>query len=154
LEDRQNRGEFSVLPKKEALKLTREIQRLNRRLGGIKEMTALPGAVFIVDSSKERTAIAEAKRVRIPIVGVVDTNSNPDELDYPIPANDDAVRAIKLICAGIAEAAIAGKAARGAAEESAALEREGEIPESLTFVPEGEADANIGSDGEGAEGAD
>jgi small subunit ribosomal protein S2 len=154
LEDRQNRGEFNVLPKKEALKLTREIQRLNRRLGGIKEMTALPGAVFIVDSSKERTAIAEAKRVRIPIVGVVDTNSNPDELDYPIPANDDAVRAIKLICAGVAEAAIAGKAARGAAEESAALEREGEIPESLTFVPEGEGDADIGSDGEGAEGAD
>ena len=117
-------------------------------------MTSLPGAMFVVDSSKERIAIAEGRRAGVPIVAVVDTNCNPEEVDYPIPANDDAVRAIKLICGGMAEAVVEGKAAQGAAEEAELLEREG-IPESLTFVPEEEEeDADFSSNGEGAEGAD
>lgn len=110
LEDQRAKGEFSRLPKKEALGLEEEIARMNKQLGGIKEMTHLPSALFIVDTVKESIAIAEAKRVGIPIVAVVDTNSNPDEIDHIIPANDDAIRAIKLICHRVAEAVLAGKA--------------------------------------------
>ena len=108
-EDQQSRGEFARLPKKEALKLEEEISRLNRQLGGIKEMTSLPTALFIVDPTKERIALAEAKRVGIPVVAMVDTNCNPDEIDYPIPANDDAIRTIRLVCSKIADAVIEGK---------------------------------------------
>ncbi len=104
LEDRQARGGFNRLPKKEALKLEEEIARLNRQMGGIKEMTGLPAALFIIDPTKERIALAEAKRVGIPVVAITDTNCNPDEIDYPIPANDDAIRAIKLLCGKIADA--------------------------------------------------
>ncbi|UCH43303.1 MAG: 30S ribosomal protein S2 [Dehalococcoidales bacterium] len=110
LEDQQSRGEFSRLPKKEVLKLEEKIVRLNRQMGGIKEMTSLPGALFIIDPTQERIALAEAKRAKIPVVAVADTNCNPDELDYPIPANDDAIRAIKLVCSKIADAIIEGKA--------------------------------------------
>jgi small subunit ribosomal protein S2 len=110
LEDQKAKGEFARLPKKEAMDIDEEIARMNRQLGGIKEMTRLPDALFIIDTVKESIAIAEAKRVGIPIVAVVDTNSNPDEIDYPVPANDDAIRAIKLICHRIAEAVLAGKA--------------------------------------------
>ena len=109
LEDQQARGEFNRLPKKEALKLEEEILRLNRQMGGFKEMITLPAALFIVDPVKERIALAEAKRVGIPVVAIVDTNCNPDDIDYPIPANDDAIRAIKLICGKIADAVIEGK---------------------------------------------
>ena len=109
LEDQQTRGEFSRLPKKEALKLEEEILRLNRQMGGFKEMISLPGALFIVDPVKERIALAEAKRVGIPVLAIVDTNCNPDDIDYPIPANDDAIRAVKLICGKIADAVIEGK---------------------------------------------
>ncbi len=109
LEDRQAKGDFSRLPKKEALKLEDEILRLNRQMGGIKEMTSLPSALFIVDPAKERIAIAEAKRVGIPVVAMVDTNCNPDEIDYPIPANDDAIKTIKLICSKITDSVIEGK---------------------------------------------
>jgi len=109
LEDQRTRGEFTRLPKKEALKLEEEIERLNRLLGGFKEMTSLPGAIFIVDPTKERITLAEANRVGVPVVAMVDTNCNPDDIDYPIPANDDAVRAIKLICNKIADAVIEGK---------------------------------------------
>ncbi|GAG85484.1 unnamed protein product, partial [marine sediment metagenome] len=84
LEDQQARGDFNRLPKKEALKLGDEISRLNRLMGGFKEMTSLPGALFIVDPTKERIALAEAKRVRVPVVAIVDTNCNPDDIDYPI----------------------------------------------------------------------
>ena len=111
-EDRKEKGEFDFLNKKEALKLDEEIQRLNHMLGGIKEMTRLPGAIFIVDSTKERIAVAEALRLHIPIVAIADTNSDPDEIDYPIPANDDAIRAVKLLCSKIADAALEGLAAR------------------------------------------
>ena len=112
LEDQQSRGEFNRLPKKEALKLEEEITRLNRQMGGFKEMTNLPAALFVVDTVKENIALAEAKRVGIPVVGIADTNSNPDEIDYPIPANDDAIRAVKLICSKIADAVLEGKASR------------------------------------------
>ena len=109
LEDQMARGELSHLPKKELLKLEEEIAKLNRQMGGIKEMTALPSAVFIIDPIKEKIALAEAKRTGIPVVSIIDTNCNPDEVDYPVPANDDAIRAIRLICSSIAEAVIEGK---------------------------------------------
>ncbi|MFC1950247.1 30S ribosomal protein S2 [Chloroflexota bacterium] len=106
LEDQQTRGEFNRLPKKEALKLGKEIVRLNRQVGGFKEMTSLPAALFIVDPVKETIALAEAKRVGIPVTAIVDTNCNPDGIDYPIPANDDAIKAIKLMCGKIADSVI------------------------------------------------
>ncbi len=109
LEDQQTRGEFNRLPKKEALKLAKEISRLNQQMGGFKVMTSLPNALFIVDPTKERIALAEAKRVGIPVVAIVDTNCNPDDIDYPIPSNDDAIKAIKLVCSKIAEAVIEAK---------------------------------------------
>jgi small subunit ribosomal protein S2 len=109
LEDMKAKGEFSRLPKKEASKLDEEIVRLNRQLGGIKEMTRLPSALFIVDPTKDNIALMEAKRMDIPIVAICDTNCNPDNLDVIIPANDDAIRAVKLICARLADAAIDGK---------------------------------------------
>ena len=109
LEDQKAKGEFSRLPKKETKKLEEEIIRLNKQMGGIKEMTSLPSALFVIDITKEKNAIAEAKRVGIPVVAVVDTNANPDEVDYPIPANDDAIRAIKLMCSKIADAVIEGR---------------------------------------------
>ncbi len=110
LEDQKAKGEFNRLPKKEASKLEEEILRLNRRLGGIKEMTRLPTALFIVDPTKEKIALAEAKRVGIPVVAIVDTNCNPDEIDHIIPSNDDAIRAIKLVVGKIADAVLEGKA--------------------------------------------
>jgi small subunit ribosomal protein S2 len=109
LEDQQAKGEMARLPKKEALKLTEEIEEMNLQLGGIKEMTTLPDALFIVDPSKERIAIAEAQRVGIPIIAMVDTNCNPDEIDAPIPSNDDAIRAIKLVTSKIANAILEAK---------------------------------------------
>jgi small subunit ribosomal protein S2 len=109
LEDQQAKGEMARLPKKEALKLTEEIEQMNLQLGGIKEMTTLPDALFIVDPSKERIAIAEAQRVGIPIIAMVDTNCNPDEIDAPIPSNDDAIRAIKLVTSKIANAILEAK---------------------------------------------
>jgi len=112
LEDRKAKGEFNRLPKKEALKLDEEITRLNHQMGGIKEMTSLPAAIFVIDTTKEKIALAEARRVGIPIVAVVDTNSDPEEIDYPIPANDDAIRAIRLMCSKIANAVIDGKASQ------------------------------------------
>jgi len=109
LEDQQARGDFNRLPKKEALKLGEEILRLNRQVGGFKEMTSLPAALFIVDITKENIALAEAKRVGIPVVAVIDTNCNPVDIDYPIPANDDAIKAIKLMCNKIADSVIESK---------------------------------------------
>jgi small subunit ribosomal protein S2 len=110
IEDQMARGEIGRLTKKEVLKIGEKIERLNIQMGGFKEMTSLPGAIFIVDPTKERIALAEAKRMGIPVVGIVDTNCNPDEIDHPIPANDDAIRAVKLICTKIADAVLEGKA--------------------------------------------
>ena len=109
LEDQQARGDFNRLPKKEALKIREEILRLNRQMGGFKEMTSLPAALFIVDPTKERIALDEARWVGVPVVAIVDTNCNPDDIDYPIPANDDAIKAVKLICSKIADSVIEGR---------------------------------------------
>lgn len=109
LEDQQARGEFNRLPRKEVLKLEEEIARLNHQMSGFKEMTSLPSALFIVDIVKENIALAEAKRMGIPVVAISDTDCNPDVIDYPIPGNDDAIRAIKLLCSKIADAIIEAK---------------------------------------------
>ncbi|MFC1937249.1 30S ribosomal protein S2 [Chloroflexota bacterium] len=126
LEDQQQRGEFSRLPKKEAMKLEKQIVRLNKQLGGFKEMTSLPGALFIVDPTKERIALVEAKRMGIPVVAIVDTNCNPDEVDHPIPANDDAIRAIRLVTSRIADAVLEGKTGGMAVTPSEVVSEESE----------------------------
>jgi small subunit ribosomal protein S2 len=109
LEDQQAKGGFKRLPKKETIKLEEAISRLNQQMAGFKEMTSPPSVILIVDPTKERIAITEARRVGIPVVAMVDTNCNPDDIDYPVPANDDAIRTIKLICAKLADAIIEGK---------------------------------------------
>ncbi|HEY7466547.1 MAG TPA: 30S ribosomal protein S2 [Dehalococcoidia bacterium] len=108
LEDALARGEFGRMSKKDVLKIEEEIERLNRHFGGIKEMTKLPAALYIVDPSMEYIAIAEANRVGIPVVAMTDTNCNPDLIDYPIPSNDDAIRAVRLVTMRIADACIEG----------------------------------------------
>lgn len=102
-------GTFNLLPKKEVVKLNLEIEKLEKYLGGIKEIKKLPGALFIVDPRKERNAVAEARKLHIPIVAIVDTNCDPDEIDYVIPGNDDAIRAVKLIAGIMANAILEGK---------------------------------------------
>ncbi|AXI09107.1 30S ribosomal protein S2 [Oceanobacillus sp. 143] len=104
IERMEEDGTFEVLPKKEVVNLLKEKDRLVKFLGGIKEMTKLPDALFIVDPRKERIAIAEAHKLNIPIIGIVDTNCDPDEIDYVIPANDDAIRAVKLLTSKMADA--------------------------------------------------
>ena len=101
-------GTFDLLPKKEVIKLNGEREKLEKYLGGIKDMDQLPGALFIVDPRKERIAIAEAKKLGIPVVAIVDTNCDPEEVDYPIPGNDDAIRAVKLIASTISNAIVEG----------------------------------------------
>ncbi|MBL76083.1 MAG: 30S ribosomal protein S2 [Chloroflexi bacterium] len=108
LEAQRDRGEFSRLPKKEALKLEASIEKLNRYLGGIKEMTELPGAMFIVDVGREDIAVAEANKAGVPIIALVDTDCSPTKIDWPIPGNDDAIRSVRLICHYIAQAAMEG----------------------------------------------
>ena len=109
LETMEQDGTFDVLPKKEVIILKKEMEKLEKNLGGIKEMDKLPGVIFLVDPKKERIAILEAKKLGIPVVGIVDTNCNPEDLDYPIPGNDDAIRAVKLIADVMANAVIEGK---------------------------------------------
>ncbi len=115
-------GTFAMLPKKEVIKHQAEIEKLEKYLGGVKEMKKLPAALFIVDPRKERNAIAEARKLNIPIVAIVDTNCDPDEIDYVIPGNDDAIRAIRLIAAAMANAAIEGRQGEDAAAEVAPAE--------------------------------
>ena len=102
-------GTFDMLPKKEVMKHLGEIEKLEKYLGGVKDMKTLPGALFIVDTRKERNAIAEAHKLGIPVVAIADTNCDPDEIDYVIPGNDDAIRAIKLISSIMANAVLEGK---------------------------------------------
>ena len=109
LEAMEEDGTFEVLSKKEVLALKREQEKLEKSLGGIKDMEELPGALFIVDPRKERIAVAEAKKLNIPIVAIVDTNCDPDEIDYVIPGNDDAIRAVKLLTSRMADAVIEGR---------------------------------------------
>lgn len=104
IERMQEDGTFEVLPKKEVVQLKKELERLEKFLGGIKDMKGLPSALFVVDPRKERIAVAEARKLHIPIIGIVDTNCDPDEIDHVIPANDDAIRAVKLLTSKMADA--------------------------------------------------
>jgi small subunit ribosomal protein S2 len=126
LEQRKERGDFEVLPKKEATRLNDELTRLNKLLGGLRVVRRLPDAAFIVDPHRENIAVAECRRLEIPIVAMVDTNCNPDLIDYPIPANDDAIRAIRLIAGKLADAVIEGRQQR---EAEMAEDVEDEAPE-------------------------
>ena len=122
LKTMQEDGTFDMLPKKEVMKLLGEMEKLEKYLGGVKEMKKLPGALFVVDPRKEHNAIAEARKLHIPIVAIVDTNCDPDEIDYVIPANDDAIRAIRLIASTMANAVQEGR--QGVDAEEAASEEE------------------------------
>ena len=141
LEDRRDKGELDHFSKKEKMKVEKEIARLNKLLGGFKEMTTIPGALFIVDPTKEKIALAEAKKVGIPIVAVVDTNCDPTGIDYLIPANDDAIKAIKLICSKMADAVLEGKMLKetgeiGAVESAPAGTEPTQLLESHIFAPD------------------
>ena len=116
-------GTFELLPKKEVVKLKLEIEKLEKFIGGIKKMKALPAALFIVDPKKEKIAVSEARKLHIPIVAIVDTNCDPDEVDYVIPGNDDAIRAVKLIAGAMANAVLEGRQG-----QSAAPRTEEEVP--------------------------
>jgi small subunit ribosomal protein S2 len=131
-------GTFDALTKKEVIKLRLELERLEKFLGGIKEMKGMPAAMFVVDPKKERIAIKEARILGIPIVGIVDTNCDPEDVDYVIPANDDAIRAIKLITGGMADAVIEGR--QGESYD------EGESGETVEVEAEAETEAGIGAD--------
>ena len=109
IEQMEATGQFDLLPKKEVMQLKLEQEKLEKNLGGIKEMKKLPGALFVVDPRKEHIAVSEARTLRIPIVAIIDTNCDPDEVDYPIPGNDDAIRAVKLITAKMADAVLEGR---------------------------------------------
>jgi small subunit ribosomal protein S2 len=131
LEARRDAGEFERLTKKEASKLTEEIAKLNHALGGIRRMRRLPGALFVVDPHRESIAVAEARRLEIPIVAITDTNCDPDLIDWVIPANDDAIRSVKLICTKVADAVLAAQQ-----ERQARLDEEFEQAEALPPVDE------------------
>lgn len=134
LEAQQSDGTFEKLTKKEALMRTRSMEKLERSIGGIKDMGGLPDALFVIDVDQERIAIQEANNLGIPVIGIVDTNGDPDGVDYVIPGNDDAIRAIKLYAAAVADAILAGKNADGSAskdefvEEAPATEAAPEAP--------------------------
>ena len=121
LEEMETNGVFEVLPKKEVLQLRHEMERLQKFLGGIKTMNKLPGALFVIDPRKEEIAVQEARKLGIPVVGIVDTNCDPDLIDYVIPANDDAIRAVKLLTARMADAIIEGRQGEQMESEDAAV---------------------------------
>ena len=137
LEERQETGELSLLPKKEALMLTRELTRAERRFGGLRTLERVPDVIFIVDVHREAIAVKEANRLGIPIIGMVDTNSNPDPIDHVVPSNDDAIRAISLITSIIADAAIEGRQAMEAVKGVSAAEA-AEMAEAEEFAEEEE----------------
>ena len=136
LEAMEQDGTFDVLPKKEVANLKNEMEKLEKNLGGIKEMTNLPGAIFVVDPKNERIAVLEAKKLGIPVIGLVDTNCSPVDVDYPIPGNDDAIRAVKLITDVMANAVIEGKQGEilEAPAEAAEQEVATEEPQSMEEV--------------------
>lgn len=127
IEKMEEDGTFDVLPKKEVVELKKEYDRLIKFLGGIREMKSMPSALFVVDPRKERNAIAEAKKLHIPIIGIVDTNCDPDEIDYVIPANDDAIRAVKLLTGKMADAILEGR--QGVSNEEVAAEQNIDLSE-------------------------
>ena len=134
LETMQKDGTFDLLPKKEVIQLRGEMEKLEKNLGGIKNMTKLPGVLFIVDPKKERIAILEARKLKIPVVGLVDTNCNPNDVDYAIPGNDDAIRAVKLIADVMANAVIEGR--QGEVLETATTEEPVEETTEPTSIEE------------------
>ena len=131
LEAMQEDGTFDVLPKKEVILLKKEMEKLEKNLGGIKEMTEIPGVMFVVDPKKERNAILEARKLNIPTIGLIDTNCNPNDVDYVIPGNDDAIRAVKLIADCMANAVIEGR--QGEAQEVSEEEQVAESEEPTTM---------------------
>ncbi|MCS7220296.1 MAG: 30S ribosomal protein S2 [Anaerolineae bacterium] len=141
LEQRRDNGELEMLPKKEALLLQREIEKLNRRLGGLRTMRRLPDLLFLIDVRRENIAVQEANRLGIPIVAMVDTNCDPEPIDHVIPSNDDAIRAIKLITSKIADAALEGRQIRAVtvAEEEEAMKAEEQLlgPSTLAKIRAG-----------------
>ena len=141
LEAMEEDGTFDVLPKKEVANLRNEMEKLEKNLGGIKEMTKLPGAIFVVDPKNERIAVLEAKKLGIPVIGLVDTNCSPVDVDYPIPGNDDAIRAVKLITDVMANAVIEGRQGEileASSEVEAAQETVAEEPSIEEVVAESE----------------
>ena len=134
LETMQEDGTFDVLPKKEVIVLKKEMEKLERNLGGIKEMKKTPGVMFVVDPKKERIAILEARKLNIPVVGLVDTNCNPEDVDYVIPGHDDAIRAVKLITEVMGNAVIEGK--QGESFEPVMEENVEEVNEEPTSIEE------------------
>ncbi|OGB88898.1 30S ribosomal protein S2 [candidate division WOR-1 bacterium RIFCSPHIGHO2_01_FULL_53_15] len=139
IEKMKEDGTYARLPKKEVILLEREHRKLMRGLGGIRQMTMLPAAVFIIDTIKEQTALKEARRLSIPIVAIVDTNTDPDEVDYPIPGNDDAIRSIKLLTKIVADAVIAGREVAKPVEAAAEGGEAGEPIAAPLEVEEAEA---------------
>ena len=138
LEAMQEDGTFDVLPKKEVILLKKEMEKLERNLGGIKDMEKIPGVIFLVDPKKEHIAILEAKKLHIPVIGLVDTNCNPEEVDYAIPGNDDAIRAVKLITDVMANAIIEGRQGESFDTETIVEEVEEEITTMEQVVAESE----------------
>ena len=144
IEKMQEDGTFEVLPKKEVILLKKEMEKLEKNLGGIKEMTEIPGVMFVVDPNKEKIAILEARKLGIPVIGLVDTNCNPKDVDYAIPANDDAIRAVKLIMDVMANAVIEGRQGESMEQEVDEQEQMAEDakPESMEEVVAAEAEEN------------
>ena len=136
LEKMQEDGTFEILPKKEVILLKKEMEKLEKNLGGIKEMEEIPGVIFLVDPKKEHIAVLEAKKLGIPVIGLIDTNCNPEEVDYAIPGNDDAIRAVKLITDVMANAIIEGKQGESFEAEESMEEaaQEAEEPTSMEEV--------------------
>ncbi len=131
LEQMQQSGELAALPKRESLGLQDDLRRMTRNLGGMRDMRRLPGALFVVDTRKEYLAMAEAHRLEVPIIGLVDTNCDPDEVDYPIPANDDAIRSVRLLCHQMADAI---------------LEARMEAESSQVYIPPAQEDVEVGEE--------
>ncbi len=143
LEAMEQNGSFDVLPKKEVVLLRKEMEKLNKNLGGIKEMTEIPDVIFLVDPKKEHIAVKEARKLNIPIIGLVDTNCDPNDVDYVIPGNDDAIRAVKLITDVMANAIIEGKQGESLdSDDTQAMEEENSEPESMEEVVANEEEAN------------
>ena len=143
LETMAEDGTFELLPKKEVIGLRHEMEKLEKYLGGIKDMPKMPGALFVIDPKKERVAIAEAKKLGIPVVATVDTNCDPDEIDFPIPANDDAIRAVKLLTGKMADAVLEGRQGeslddQGEHQEAADQALEQMVSDSVDMVQDGQ----------------
>lgn len=143
LETMAEDGTFELLPKKEVIGLRHEMEKLEKYLGGIKDMPKMPGALFVIDPKKERIAIAEAKKLGVPVVATVDTNCDPDEIDFPIPANDDAIRAVKLLTGKMADAVLEGRQGeslddQGEHQEAADQALEQMVSDSVDMVQDGQ----------------